>query len=175
MPGIGLVAFMTASAKIAHKGANLIKRFLLLSLSDVTPVVATNIADIVTKITTIEGVDANQNRGRRLIELLITLNNSFLNTVQYEVTKTTNTHHSNNIFALLSVDCTERKEKESWGERYEARAGAHLPTPWFFELAKRPYDRADYCLDCSFLPQWKHRVLVFTLEWSEARSMVEQW
>ena len=114
VPGIGLVAFMTASAKIAHKGANLIKRFLLLSLSDVTPVVATNIADIVTKITTIESVDANQN-GRRLIELLITLNNSFLNTVQYEVTKTTNTHHSNNIFALLSVDCTERKGKESWG------------------------------------------------------------
>ena len=44
-------------------------------------------------------------------------------------------------------------------------AGAHLPTPWLFEPAKRPDDRADYCLDCSFLPQWKHRVLVFTLEW----------
>ena len=24
-------------------------------------------------------------------------------------------------------------------------AGAHLPTPWFFEPAKRPDDRADYC------------------------------
>ena len=23
-------------------------------------------------------------------------------------------------------------------------AGAHLPTPWFFEPAKRPDDRADY-------------------------------
>ena len=34
-------------------------------------------------------------------------------------------------------------------------AGAHLPTPWFFESAKRPHDRADYCLDCSFLPQWE--------------------
>ena len=30
-------------------------------------------------------------------------------------------------------------------------AGAHLQTPWLFELAKRPDDRADYCLDCSFL------------------------
>ena len=28
-------------------------------------------------------------------------------------------------------------------------AGAHLPTPWLFEAAKRPDDRADYCLDCS--------------------------
>ena len=31
-------------------------------------------------------------------------------------------------------------------------AGAHLPTPWLFEPAKRPDDRADYCLYCSFLP-----------------------
>ena len=35
-------------------------------------------------------------------------------------------------------------------------AGAHLPTPRFFELAKRPDDKADYCLDCSSLPQCKH-------------------
>ena len=54
-------------------------------------------------------------------------------------------------------------------------AGAHLPTPWLFEPAKRPDDTADYCLDCSFLPQWNHRVLVFTLEWSGARPMGEQW
>ena len=54
-------------------------------------------------------------------------------------------------------------------------AGAHLPTPWLSEPAKRPDDRADYCLDCSFLPQWKHRVRVFTLEWSGARPMGEQW
>ena len=54
-------------------------------------------------------------------------------------------------------------------------AGAHLPTPWLFEPVKRPDDRADYCLDCSFLPQWKHRVLVFTLEWSGARPMGAQW
>ena len=54
-------------------------------------------------------------------------------------------------------------------------AGAHLPTPWFFETAKRLDDRADYCLDYSFLPQWKHHVLVFTLEWSGARPVGEQW
>ena len=42
-------------------------------------------------------------------------------------------------------------------------AGAHLPTPWLFEPARRPGDRADYCLDCSFLPQWTLGVLVFTL------------
>ena len=30
-------------------------------------------------------------------------------------------------------------------------AGAHLPKPWLFEPAKRPDDRADYCLGCSFL------------------------
>ena len=30
-------------------------------------------------------------------------------------------------------------------------AGAHLPTPWLFEPAKCRDDRADYCLDCSFL------------------------
>ena len=47
-------------------------------------------------------------------------------------------------------------------------AGAHLLNPWLFEPAKRPDDRADYCLDCSFLPQW-NRVLDFTLEWSGMR------
>ena len=30
-------------------------------------------------------------------------------------------------------------------------AGAHLPTHWLFEPAKLPDDRADYCLNCSFL------------------------
>ena len=54
-------------------------------------------------------------------------------------------------------------------------ADADLPTPWFFEPANRPDDRADYYLYCSFLPQCKHRVLVFTLEWSGARPMGEQW
>ena len=38
--------------------------------------------------------------------------------------------------------------------------------------AWKPDDRADYCLSCSFLPQWKHRVLF--LHWSVARPMGEQ-
>ena len=50
-------------------------------------------------------------------------------------------------------------------------AGAHLPTPWLFEPVKRPDDRTDYFLGCSFLPQCKHQVLVFTLEWSGARPI----
>ena len=53
-------------------------------------------------------------------------------------------------------------------------AGAHLPTR-LFEPAKRPDDRGDYCLQCSFLPQWKHWVLVVTLEWSGVRPKGEQW
>ena len=31
-------------------------------------------------------------------------------------------------------------------------AGAHLPTTWLFEPAKRPDDRADYFLGFSLLP-----------------------
>ena len=54
-------------------------------------------------------------------------------------------------------------------------ASAHLPTSRIFETAKHPDDRDDYCLDCNFLHQWKHRVRVFTLEWSGARPMGEQW
>ena len=42
-------------------------------------------------------------------------------------------------------------------------AGAHLPTPWLFEPAKRPDDRADYYLGCSFLPQCENQVLVYIL------------
>ena len=30
--------------------------------------------------------------------------------------------------------------------------GVPLPTPWLFELAKRPDDRADYRLGCRFYP-----------------------
>ena len=33
-------------------------------------------------------------------------------------------------------------------------AGAHLPTPSFLELAKRPDDKADYCLDVGPRGQW---------------------
>ena len=48
--------------------------------------------------------------------------------------------------------------------RQGVAAGAHLPTPLLFERAKRPDERADYCLYCSFLPQCKHQILVFTVE-----------
>ena len=54
-------------------------------------------------------------------------------------------------------------------------AGAHLPTRWLLEPAKRLGDRADYYLDCSFLRQCKHDVLVFTVEWIEARPIGDQW
>ena len=50
-------------------------------------------------------------------------------------------------------------------------ASVHLPTARLFERAKRPDDKADYCLDGSFFPQWKNRVLVFTLEWSAAHPI----
>ena len=45
------------------------------------------------------------------------------------------------------------KEKGKLGAYAMKRvaAGAHLSTPWLFELAKLSDDRADYCLDCSFL------------------------
>ena len=35
-------------------------------------------------------------------------------------------------------------------------AGAHLPTPWLFEPAKRP-DRADYCLGQLLLAYWEKK------------------
>ena len=71
--------------------------------------------------------------------------------------------------------CLERKKwRVGANAMKRVAAGAHLPTPWHFEPAKRPDDRAAYCLDGSFLPQWMHRVLVFTLEWSGARPMGEQ-
>ena len=38
-----------------------------------------------------------------------------------------------------------RKERKL-GAHAMKRVGAHLPTPWLFEPAKRPDDRADYCL-----------------------------
>ena len=31
--------------------------------------------------------------------------------------------------------------------RKRVAAGAHLPSPWLFEPAKYPDDKADYCLD----------------------------
>ena len=74
-----------------------------------------------------------------------------------------------------------REEKRKLGANAMKRvaAGAHLPTPWLFEPVKRSDDRANYYLGCSFLPYSNipllHQVLVFTLEWSGARPMGEQW
>ena len=51
-------------------------------------------------------------------------------------------------------------------------AGALFPNPLHFDPAKRSDDRADYCLDCSFLSLCKHRVSVFTVEWTRARPVV---
>ena len=64
-----------------------------------------------------------------------------------------------------------RKRKESSGKlgansMKRVDADAHFLTPWLFDSAKRPDVRADYCLDCSFHPQYKHQVLVFTAEWT---------
>ena len=54
-------------------------------------------------------------------------------------------------------------------------AGAHLPSPWLFEPAKRPDDRTDYFPGCSFLQLCEHQLLVFTVEWTGARPMGELW
>ena len=54
-------------------------------------------------------------------------------------------------------------------------AGAHLACAWLFEPAKRPNDRADYCLYSSFLPKCKRQIFVFTVDWIGARPLGEQW
>ena len=45
-------------------------------------------------------------------------------------------------------------------------AGAHLQTPWRFEPAKRPDDRADYCLDNN---------IKFVERFQKAWSIFETW
>ena len=45
----------------------------------------------------------------------------------------------------------KKKEKLGVNAMKRVAAGAHLPTSWLSESAKRPDDRADYCLGCSFL------------------------
>ena len=52
----------------------------------------------------------------------------------------------------FSVEEKEKDEKFGAYAMERVAAGAHLPTPWLFEPAKRPDDRADYCVNCSFLP-----------------------
>ena len=48
------------------------------------------------------------------------------------------------FFCFLEARCVSLFGIQTWG--------VHLSTPWLFELAKHPDDRADYCLDYSFLP-----------------------
>ena len=70
----------------------------------------------------------------------------------------------------------EGKSEKVGGKHYKMLSHRlSSPNIWLFEPTKSPDDRANYYLDCSFLPQCKHRVLVFTLEWSGARPMGKQW
>ena len=55
------------------------------------------------------------------------------------------------MFCIHSILNIQRKGKFGAYAIKRVAAGAHLPTPWLFESAKRPDDRADYCMDCSFL------------------------
>ena len=61
------------------------------------------------------------------------------------------------IDVCLSVESIRsvswKKEKLETYAMKRVAVAAHLPTPWL-EPAKRPDDRVDYCLYCSFLPQW---------------------
>ena len=52
-------------------------------------------------------------------------------------------------------------------------AGAHLPTPWLFEPAERREPTT--ALTALSSPSARTRYFVFTLEWSGARPMGEQW
>ena len=61
--------------------------------------------------------------------------------------------HLNELTFSFSVFKGKRKGK--LGATKRVAPGAHLQTPWLFKLfepANRPDDRADYCVDCSFLP-----------------------
>ena len=68
-------------------------------------------------------------------------------------------------------------EKECLGAYAMERvaAGAHPPTTWLFEPAKRPDDTADYCLDCSFLLLCGYREFYFTVDWTGACHEGDQW
>ena len=58
----------------------------------------------------------------------------------------------NDVTIYITLCATVKQgKKENCRHTLYVAAGAHLPTPWLFESAKRPDDRADYCLDLSFL------------------------
>ena len=56
-----------------------------------------------------------------------------------------------NIRGMTPIRKVEKGKLGAYAMKRVA-AGAHLPTPWVLEPAKRPDDRADYCVDCSVLP-----------------------
>ena len=49
-------------------------------------------------------------------------------------------------FAMKALGGKKEKGKLGAYNIKRVAAGAHLPTPWLFEPAKRLEDRADYCL-----------------------------
>ena len=46
---------------------------------------------------------------------------------------------------IVFIEIGKKGKLEAYAMKRVA-AGAHLPTPWVFEPAKHPDDRADYCL-----------------------------
>ena len=74
--------------------------------------------------------------------------------------------HSPTIRLLATRDLRGIKGKGKLGAYAMKRlaAGAHLPTPWHFEPAKRPDDRADYCLELGIKGTWrKHSFCLMTI------------
>ena len=67
------------------------------------------------------------------------------------LTSSPNVHISSS--STLQLSRLKKAKKEMLGVYAIERisAGAHFPSPWVFEPAKRLDDRADYCLGCSFL------------------------
>ena len=69
----------------------------------------------------------------------------------------------------------ERKRELGANAMERVAPDAHFPTPWLFEPVNRPDDKADYSLDWFPLRFYVQVLYVFTLEWSGARPMGEQW
>ena len=66
--------------------------------------------------------------------------------------------HSNVGMHFLSAYPHQYDESE----KKRVAAGAHFPTPWLFEPAKRPDNGADYCFGCSFLYLCEHVIRFYT-------------
>ena len=69
-------------------------------------------------------------------------------------------------FVIVSqYEYAQRKGKLGVYAINRVAAGAHLPTSWFFGPAKRPEDRADYCLNKCV--KWYIPLSGFDYIWSE--------